>query len=166
MKISFKAFFGAVLLATAGFMASSASAATPVVFDADGLAEFRSVNLTKGAAFSETYTFSGLSAGLYNIEASISGIRLAFGLLDATHLNVLLDGKALLTDGSLKAGNLNYDGQAPLLLVVSGTADASGGVSYFNGSISVSAVPEPETYAMMLGGLGLLGFVARRKNRA
>jgi hypothetical protein len=27
----------------------------------------------------------------------------------------------------------------------------------------VSAVPEPETYAMMLGGLGLFGFMARRK---
>ncbi|USX11931.1 PEPxxWA-CTERM sorting domain-containing protein [Oxalobacteraceae bacterium OTU3CAMAD1] len=29
-----------------------------------------------------------------------------------------------------------------------------------------SAVPEPATYAMMLGGLGLLGAVARRKQRA
>ena len=28
---------------------------------------------------------------------------------------------------------------------------------------SVAAVPEPETYAMMLAGLGLLGFMARRK---
>jgi PEP-CTERM motif len=28
--------------------------------------------------------------------------------------------------------------------------------------ISVTAVPEPETYAMMLAGLGLLGFAARR----
>lgn len=27
-----------------------------------------------------------------------------------------------------------------------------------------SAVPEPETYAMMLAGLGMLGFLARRKN--
>jgi hypothetical protein len=26
-----------------------------------------------------------------------------------------------------------------------------------------AAVPEPETYAMMLAGLGLLGFVARRR---
>ncbi len=31
---------------------------------------------------------------------------------------------------------------------------------------AVSAVPEPETYAMMLGGLGLMGFVARRRNKA
>ena len=30
---------------------------------------------------------------------------------------------------------------------------------------SAVAVPEPETYAMMLGGLGLLAFVARRRNR-
>jgi len=30
----------------------------------------------------------------------------------------------------------------------------------------VTAVPEPETYAMMLAGLGLLGFAARRKRRA
>ena len=28
------------------------------------------------------------------------------------------------------------------------------------------AVPEPETYAMMLGGLGLLGFMARRRKKA
>jgi hypothetical protein len=29
----------------------------------------------------------------------------------------------------------------------------------------VSSVPEPETWAMMLGGLGLFGFMARRKNK-
>ena len=28
----------------------------------------------------------------------------------------------------------------------------------------VAAVPEPETYAMMLAGLGLMGFIARRRN--
>ena len=30
----------------------------------------------------------------------------------------------------------------------------------------VSSVPEPETYAMMLAGLGLMGFMARRKKQA
>ena len=32
--------------------------------------------------------------------------------------------------------------------------------------INVNPVPEPETYAMMLAGLGLLGFMARRKKSA
>lgn len=29
---------------------------------------------------------------------------------------------------------------------------------------NVTAVPEPETWAMMLAGLSMLGFLARRKN--
>lgn len=33
-------------------------------------------------------------------------------------------------------------------------------------TLAVAAVPEPETYAMMLAGLGLLGFVARRRLQA
>ena len=33
----------------------------------------------------------------------------------------------------------------------------------FRTAVSVSPVPEPETYAMLLAGLGLLGLVARRK---
>ncbi len=32
-------------------------------------------------------------------------------------------------------------------------------------SISVTPVPEPETYAMMLAGLGLMGFIARRRKQ-
>jgi choice-of-anchor C domain-containing protein len=31
--------------------------------------------------------------------------------------------------------------------------------------VSVTAVPEPETYAMLLGGLGLMGYMARRRQR-
>ena len=31
---------------------------------------------------------------------------------------------------------------------------------------SIAAIPEPETYALMLAGLGLLGFVARRRRAA
>jgi PEP-CTERM motif-containing protein len=40
--------------------------------------------------------------------------------------------------------------------------DSIGGGAAF-GSRHVAAIPEPETYAMMLAGLGLMGFVARRR---
>ena len=52
-------------------------------------------------------------------------------------------------------------------LVVNGVS-GSGGI--FTGSVGVSAtatppppVPEPETYALFLAGLGVLGFLAKRR---
>ncbi len=45
---------------------------------------------------------------------------------------------------------------------------ATGGDGMYSvGELAITAaVPEPETYAMMLAGLGLLGFMARRKKTA
>lgn len=50
-------------------------------------------------------------------------------------------------------------------LNVTGISTGSQGGLY-NGAISVAAVPEPETYAMLLAGLGVMGFIARRRNNA
>jgi len=57
---------------------------------------------------------------------------------------------------SLVAGNYT--------LQVVGTITGTTGAS-FGGTISaaVAAVPEPETYGMMLAGLGLVGFMSRRR---
>jgi hypothetical protein len=50
-------------------------------------------------------------------------------------------------------------------LAVGGLTNGTQGGIY-NGAISVTAVPEPETYAMMLAGLGALGFLARRRRNS
>lgn len=47
-------------------------------------------------------------------------------------------------------------------IIVTGKA-IGGSTVGFTGSISVSAVPEPSTYALLLAGLGAVGFVASRR---
>ena len=49
-------------------------------------------------------------------------------------------------------------------LRVSGTVTGSLGGS-FAGTMNAAPIPEPEVYAMMLAGLGLIGFVARRRKQ-
>jgi hypothetical protein len=49
-------------------------------------------------------------------------------------------------------------------LKVSGTT--VGGQASYGGNIVATPVPEPETYAMLLAGLGVVGFLARRRQSA
>jgi hypothetical protein len=61
-------------------------------------------------------------------------------------------------DLSAKFGSTMYVG----FTGATGGADADQRITGF----SVSAVPEPETYAMLMAGLGLVGFAARRRKAA
>jgi opacity protein-like surface antigen len=59
--------------------------------------------------------------------------------------------------------DLGAFGTHRLTFAAAGASDGAGG-SLDN--VSVTAVPEPETYALMLAGLGLMGAVARRRRQA
>lgn len=86
------------------------------------------------------YDITGLSMSLYQ---GIAG--------DATADTLLSSGLEI--DRSLGMGTYYFK--------VDGTATGKVGGFYTFGA--VAAVPEPETYALMLAGLGLVGFAARRR---
>ena len=65
------------------------------------------------------------------------------------------------TLGSINLAGLNSTDGILFHAIWSGASD--GAESFF--IVGTPAIPEPETYAMMLAGLGLLGFVARRRRQ-
>ena len=58
--------------------------------------------------------------------------------------------------------NSSQPSQRFLLVQVRGNM-VSNTSAAFGGAVMLAPVPEPETYGMMLGGLGILGLLARRR---
>ena len=129
--------------------------------------------LTPGASFSDWYTFtfpslastaSG-SALTINVQKLLNISNFALQLYDdggpATKLadGVTTGASAVLFNYPLTAGQ-NYN------FKVMGDVDGSAGGAYAF-MASAAPVPEPETFAMLLAGLGVIGTIAaRRRNRA
>jgi hypothetical protein len=117
----------------------------------------------------DTITFDGFSAGVRGVGGFFFGSNL-FG--DYTSSNVMT-----LTATDAQGHVVSYDLLSPsrssfLGFVSSGDltqvtllAEEQPGVwaTANDLHLSVSAVPEPGTYAMLLAGLGLLGFMSRRR---
>lgn len=151
-KSSIKSIAAAALLAV--------SASSQAAFQDLGNITGQSLNLasTVGVgSFLDTYSFSidslsDLEAyvisfssnrfGIDNLTCSLSGASVSFTSCD---LNVL----------GLSSGE--YD------LTVSGIGKTA--FSNYVGAIAVTAVPEPETFAMLLAGLGVMGAIARRRKQ-
>ena len=149
-------FIAALLLAGASFTAQAGDQTLQIV--ADNQAHTFNAVIGDGILSNglDIITLGGLGAGVYNIGLSISGQKLSFD-----QSSTLNNQKGLvLTSGQLSFFGVEFDGKGPFTLNLAGTAGV--GANY-NGTYLVSAVPEPTTYAMLLGGLGLLGFMSRRR---
>lgn len=93
--------------------------------------------------------------------ASLDSVPLALSVV-TTPLGGGVDKVDLMV--SLPGGPIPMFATGTHTLTVAGMGDATG--PQYTGSLTVSAIPEPETYALMLAGLGAVGFLARRRRSA
>lgn len=97
-----------------------------------------------------------------NVAAGSNDLVFSLGNLSGTLLEGVAGGGTIAWIKYTGIADLGTSGTATLTFAARGTSDMMGG-SLDN--ISVTAVPEPETAALMLAGLGLVGGVAgRRRN--
>jgi hypothetical protein len=167
MTLGYKKLFASLVLAgVAGLSSMSANAAT---FAATATPEGYEIDYTTSTStFNDLWSFNVVAPA--SIVASISGTSTsAFSftkfdlvkLIDGVYTTVVTGNVGNLTGkisfGGLEADDLGGD----YFIRVAGL-----GKGNYTGTITVSAVPEAETYVMMLAGVGLMGFVARRRKSA
>ena len=103
---------------------------------------------------------SRFSSSTLPYEVLLNGISIFNGAASGTSWSQnLLSGLSLLEGNNTLTFNSRING-------ISGSLAVDIGAHIDNVSViqtSVAAIPEPETYAMFLAGLGLLGFAARRR---
>jgi hypothetical protein len=124
-----------------------------------------------GNTFADRFTFTVGGTVPLNLDSIVASVsRTADVGLDITGFALYDDTDTLLSSGtSLRSGATDVwtvSGDAlesgAYYIRVNGNIVSDNGAS-FGGAVMLMPVPEPEAYGMMLGGLGILGFLARRR---
>ncbi len=129
-----------------------------------------------GSTFTEYFTLT--PANTNSLAFSVSGLASQYSALTFEILSVLPTINAAVKGSSLVGAfndvrNNSYalTGGMPYTLKVTGVTKSTlpgvfGIVSITTVNGTVSPVPEPESYALLLAGLGLVGTIARRRMKA
>ena len=132
----------------------------------DGV-NFVELDTTRNSSMSQSITGTGLYELSFwysarpNVAAGSNGLDFSFGSLSGNVLYGVAGGAV--NNWQHYTALVTLSGPTTLTFSAAQTSDSLGG-SLDN--ISVTAVPEPETYAMLLAGLGLMGTIARRRKNS
>lgn len=172
--ISIKGFFSRMAVIALsmwlGFSAGVVNAGVPTMssFDGSAITGYNASFWNTGVAssFDDWINFSIPSDSSGNGASnliSLGGSGLAFSAFNLYESAVLI--ATGITSGS--SSYLSFSGGAVpgnYTLNIAGFKLNTLASASYAGNITISPVPEPETYAMLVVGLGLLGFSARRRN--
>ena len=169
-SLKLKALVLAAGLVAASLSTSASATVTSVTTTAEGYSFAGKGDLVSGTnyAFDD---FIALSLSNSDLVGTISGSVASKGgnFFNLTKFDIFdtVTSTAVLTGTIFNGGLVGFGlfngttGSGSYALHIAGNSKGS---SSYAGTLSVtSAVPEPETYGMMLAGLGLMGFVARRR---
>jgi hypothetical protein len=125
-----------------------------------------------GDTFSDRYTFSTVGATTLGSIVSAFTSPLLSDAIQITNFQIFnssgfsLDGTKW-SDGTADVWTAASTGALVAdnyYVLVTGKLLSSAATAY-SGSLTVTAVPEPETFAMLAAGLGLIGFAGRRRDK-
>lgn len=153
-----KSFVAGALLAAASVSAFAGDKVITAVADGKTHSWVASVGDGILSGGTDLIDFNGFAPGYYKISVTVSAQELT--LLGTSNLNGALG--TVTGDSEFTFLSDKFTGMSPFRLTLNGAA-VSDEANYSGTYRITAAVPEPETYGMLLGGLALVGVVARRK---
>jgi choice-of-anchor C domain-containing protein len=133
-----------------------------------------SLDLNGNSAGVISQSFATVVGQTYNVSFSMAGNTDGGGAVKVITVGAGGDHSISFDSTGKSHGDMGWTTQSFSFVAdsVSSTLRFSGsanntyyGAALDNISVTAAPVPEPETYAMLVAGLGLLGFVARRKQK-